>query len=365
MKTFWFPMAIALGVLCAGVPLCAQQTPGVPQGVQVHLSPFTAESSPQLLLDVLVTNRSGKAVPDLEQQAFTVLDNKTPTPVAGFRSHNLATLKPGQVDDSTVIILVLDEVNTPFEQVTYGRDQIERFLKQNQGTLAHPVSLAFLSDSGLKMQTQPSVDGGALVAALAKEGQAFRIVERDTQFGLSQRLQISQDGLDSLIIREEAQPGRKMVIWISPGWPLLSGPNIDLLASQQKRIFQSVVGLSAALAQARITMYSIDPLGEVGVGGERSSFYKNFTKGLMKPDGADLGDLGLQVLATQTGGRAIFGDDTIQSSLNRCVADLEAFYTFSIQKDVSKQPNQFHSIEVKMTPPGLKARTRNGYYAQP
>ena len=144
----------------------------------------------------------------------------------------------------------------------------------------------------------------------------------------------------------------------------MSGPNNVLTGKQEQQIFSAAVRLSAALRQSRITLYSIDPLGAGGTG-ERSVFYENFTKGLSKSDGAQFGDVGLQVLVEQTGGRAIFGNDPIANSINHEVADLSAYYTLSIDSAPAERPNQYHQIDIKMTPPGLKARTRTGYYAQP
>jgi VWFA-related protein len=319
----------------------------------------------QLVLNVVVTDKSGKPVSGLQQQELIVLDNKHPTKILSFQAHG-GPPPPGDVDAGTEIVFVLDEVNTTFEKVSYGQDGVKKFLAQNHGELFHPVSLAFFTDSGLQVQTQPSVDGNALVAALNQQEHGLRNVGSSTGFyGAEDRLRLSMDALESLIAQEQRKPGRKMVIWISPGWPLLSGARSDLSSAQAQHAFDSVVRLSTALRQARMTLYSIDPLGAAGSGGERTVFYENFTKGLTDPRHAELGDLGLQVLATQTGGRVIFGNDSIVNSIDRCTADLDAFYVLSIDQAPAERPNEYHSLEIKLEPKGLTARTRTGYYAQP
>ena len=73
------------------------------------------------------------------------------------------------------------------------------------------------------------------------------------------------------------------MIWISPGWPLLTGPRIQLSDKDQQRIFNQVVGLSDSLRQARITLYTVDPLGTADAGGFRTSYYLEFVKGVKKP----------------------------------------------------------------------------------
>jgi VWFA-related protein len=324
----------------------------------------SAENSRQILLDVVVTDKSGKPVPGLQQQNFTVFDDKHPASLLAFHAYSAAAIPAGQVDASTEIVFILDEANASYDKVIYARQGIENYLKQNNGKLTHPVSVGLFTDKGLQLQTQPTVDGNALAAALEQQGQTYRAIDRGAVGGDFERLQLSLDALNTLMTQEQPKPGRKMVIWVSPGWPLISGPRETLTVKQEQQVFGTVVRLSAALRQARITLYSVDSLGAAGTG-ERSVFYQNFTKALTKPDDASFGDLGLQVLVSQTGGRAIFGNDPIANSINHCIADLSAFYTLMIEAAPADRPNQFHELEVKVAQPGLKVRTRDGYYTQP
>jgi VWFA-related protein len=302
----------------------------------------------------------------LHAEDFTVLDEGQPTKVLKFRAHNKADVPASAVDPSTEIILVLDEVNAPYARVAYAREGIETFLRQNGGNLDHPVSLAFFAESGLTVQTQPSIDGNAIAAALQQQGQSFRLLENGTGFyGAEQRLKLSMDAVNSLIAQERGKTVRKMVIWLSPGWPLLSGLEENLTEKDMQGLFGTVVGLSTALQRARMTLYSIDSLGADGAGTARTTFYQNFTKPIARPSDAHHADLSLQVLATQTGGQVIFGNNALANSLDRCQEDLDAYYTLSIAAEAAEKPDQFHGIEVKVASPGLKVRTRDGYYAQP
>ena len=360
---------ILAGVVClAGAAsfACAQQpaATGTASG-----GPATSAALPgdphSVLLDVVVTDKGGRPVAGLQEGDFTVLDDHQPAKILSFKAHSMEGLAPSAVDASTAVILILDEVNATYAEVIDARHWMEKFLKQNGGQLQHPVVLGILTDDGLQLQSQPAVDGDALADALEKQGQAYRTVEQGTMFGESTRLRISQDALGVLIERERKQPGRKMVIWVGPGWPLLSGPSVALTSEQEQRVYHSAIRFSTGLREARITLYSIDTMGPFEGGTMRTTYYENFTKGLTKADGAMLGDLSLQVMDVQSGGTAIFGGETIQGSLNYCVRDLKAFYTISIEGGGLKGDNMYHTLEVRMKPAGLKARTRTGYYAQP
>jgi len=351
--------AISLAVF--SLPLAAQQ-PEKPLLTQPATS--SASTAEPVTLDVVVTDKSGKPIAGLQPQDFTVLDNNRPVPVISFSAHSTAALPPTDIDTSTEVIIILDEVNTPFSRVVYARQGLQTFLKQNQGQLTHPISLGIFTDDGLQLQTKPSVDGNALAAALEQKGQGFRKVEPGSEFAAGEIFDISQKGLQSLVDQESKKPGKKMVIWLSPGWPLLSSQKSQLTAKQEQLVFSMAIKLSDALRRGRITFYNVDPSGS-SFSVQRSGFYQNFTKPLTKSDGAQFGALGLPVLTEQTGGLPIFGSGAILNSLNHCIDDLSAFYTLSIDPVRADRPNEFHNLEIKIATPGLKARTRNGYYAQP
>ncbi len=164
--------------------------------------------------------------------------------------------------------------------------------------------------------------------ALEKYAVALRNIRRSSQWQGIDRFQLSMKALDELAEHEGSLPGRKMIFWVSPGWPLLSGPGIHLDGKQQNQLFSRIVGLSTQLRQNRITLYSIDPLGaSEGVG--RNFYYRDFLKGVAKPGQVSFGDLSLQVLATQTGGLALTSSNDIVAQLQMCYADTQAYYELS------------------------------------
>jgi hypothetical protein len=120
-------------------------------------------------LDVLVTDASGKPVSGLERKDFTLLDDLQEQRIVSFRKSD--GLNQGEAGAATTlqerqppvqVILLIDTVNLPFEQVAFVRQQIAKYLDQNGGHLGQPTSIFLLSDSGLKVQPQPTVDGSAL-----------------------------------------------------------------------------------------------------------------------------------------------------------------------------------------------------------
>jgi VWFA-related protein len=263
------------------------------------------------------------------------------------------------------VILIVDEVNTAFTNVANERNGIEKFLRRNDGALAQPVSILFFSDSGVTA-TAPSRVGNALIEDLNHEQGSLRSIKRSQGiYGENERIQLSLNVLTQLAGNEAAMPGRKLVVWVGPGWPFLNQPGIDanLTDKQKRELFDSIVAVSDELRRARITLYAADPLGLADA--RRTAEYLQFSKGVRSARQAQYGNLALQVLAYQSGGRVLNSGNDVAGEIAECVADANAFYVLSFDALGGDGPDEYHALEVKIGKPGLAARTRSGYYAQP
>ena len=314
----------------------------------------------RITLDVVVTDKSGNPVPGLQQQDFTVLDDKQPQPILSFRAVD-GTSKAA--DNPPQAILLVDAVNTSFTGVSYERQEVEKLLRQGGGHLSMPTSLVLVTDT-FAGQSVVTRDGSALVDSLNSNQSGLRAIRRSQGFyGAVDRTQISLDALEGLVSYETTQPGRKLLIWLSPGWPLLSGPNVELSAKDREAIFHTVVRLSTELREARMTLYSIDPLGMHDAEGFLF-YYESFLKGVDSANKVQTGNVGLEVLAAQSGGRVLNTSNDVAGSIATCLADAKAYYTLSFDSAAADHPNEYHGLQVKIGKPGLTARTRTGYYAQ-
>lgn len=329
--------------------------------VSAQLPSPSAQPVPDLVyLDVVVTPKSGPPVSGLQQQDFTVLDNKAPMTLTSFQAM--------RGDQAPIhVIIVVDDVNTGVNNIAYERSEIDKFLRADGGHLVHPTAFAFLTDSGLQVQEDFSTDGNALSAVLDKTDVGLHSIARGAGiYGADERFKISLGALIQLTSRESALPGRKIVLWISPGWALFSNPAIEqqLDSTQEAQIFRDIVRFSTLLRQAGITLYSIDPLGTSDFGG-RSFRWEMYVKGVAKPTQAEPGALGLQVLATQSGGLALTTGNDITAFLKQCLADTQAYYELSFAPSLDQKRDEYHHLEVRVAKPGLIARTRQGYYSNP
>jgi VWFA-related protein len=331
-----------------------------PRPAQPTKAPESIGSDRQIRLDVQVTDKSGAPVRGLQKQDFTVLDDKRPQEIVSFHAIDgqgedahtgnvRADNAPNgngdnaSVSDSVEIILVIDAVNTSFQTVANERDQIKKFLLRNGGKLEKPVSLIIFSDKSTDVQNGGSRDGNGLAKLLDEKAIGLRSITRSQGFyGAEERFQMALQTMSSLATYEEARPGRKLMLWISPGWPLFSGPHTPLSTKDSQRLFNSIVATSNDLRRARVTVYS-----------------------MTSSSGAWFGNIGLQVLAIQTGGKVLNSTNDITSAIADCAADADVFYVLSFDAARADHPNEYHAIGITVDKPGIKARTRTGYYAQP
>ncbi|MGC2657136.1 MAG: VWA domain-containing protein [Bryobacteraceae bacterium] len=322
---------------------------------------LTQPSANRITLDVVAKDKSGKAVPGLQEQDFTVLDGKQPRKIISFD----AIAGPASASDTNVVLLV-DAVNTPFQRVAYERGELDKFLKRDDGKLNWPITIALFTDSGVNIQPSPSRDGNALAAYIDQNETGLRAVTRSQGFyGAVERLKLSLNALSQVCQKERTVPGRKILVWISPGWPLLSGPHVEMTNKQEQQTFQTIVQMSIRLREARIALYAVDPLGMSDSGETRTFYYKTFLKGVKSPQGAQLGNLGLQVLAEQSGGKVFNSNNDIAGEVEECVRDSTPYYVISYDGPRADGPDDYHPIEVKIAGHDIKAQTRSGYYAEP
>ena len=341
----------------------AQQLMDAAHGSQ---SGFTrAQINHRIGLDVVVTDAAGKPVSGLDAGSFTVQDNDKPQKIVSFHAGGESSVaKP---DPPTEILILIDTVNTSLVDVSYERQQISMFLRQNGGELANPVSIFFLNGSGAQRLAAASRDGNALANTLDKADPNLRPIRRSEAFyGAVERLQLSFSSLASLALEERTQPGRKILLWLSPGWPLLARTDSWATSRQSKTLFEAIISMSTALRESRVTLYSIDPARAAGVDSLEWFRYKDYLKPVVKVDRADVGNVSIQVIAQQSGGQVInYSKDYLNEEIAHVVADADSYYYLSFDAPPASHVDEYHALKVTVGRPELTVRTRSGYYDQP
>ena len=98
------------------------------------------------------TDKNGNPVTGLRQQDFTLRDKGQPGKIVSWQAFDGVTAEP---DPPVEVILVIDELNLPAALVAAANDEAQKFLQQNHGHLAQPVSIYRITKDGLSALAQP------------------------------------------------------------------------------------------------------------------------------------------------------------------------------------------------------------------
>jgi VWFA-related protein len=319
-------------LLCAWLPVAAQQGAGSPAQNQapqdqdhptLSYRPPPAAGPPEgkIKLDVVVTDNAGRPVAGLEQKNFTLLDNKTPRPILSFRAVDGMTGNETAADPPVEVILLIDAANTSLQRVAYTRLQVASYLRQNGGRLAQPTSVLLLFDLGLKTWLKPSIHGNLLATQLEEAATAAHKIPLTKGYDELELLSFSLKSLGSIAAAEGDTPGRKMLIWIGPGWPLLESRYYSAPASSRLQLFNAMLDLSQELSDSRITLYSIFPIDPALNDAVEAEFYRSYLRGVVSPEHTEPGNLALPVFAIHSGGRALDTVGDLAMLINSCVQE--------------------------------------------
>ena len=315
-------------------------------------------------LDVMVTDKSGKSIPGLEPGDFTLLDHGMPAKIVSFQAFD-ELAKP---DPPVEVILVIDTLNLPSDKLFLAKSGVERFLRQNNGHLAQPISIYLLSSTGLSSMPQPVTDGNAVADAIARgrdlpvlrQSPEFRLGQTYTENGQLVRMttggianRSSVKAIGSIAIEERRKPGRKLLFWLGPGWPSTGGSDVAL---------DSITELSTRLREARISLWNVrewpDP--------DTYLAYLDFLAPLKSGETVKSGHLALAVLAIQSGGGLLetSGGD-VEGAIRNCIEKESVFYTLTFDPPLTDQVDDYHDLKVVVSKPDLTSFTNTGYYNQP
>jgi VWFA-related protein len=332
-----------------------------------------AHPGARIYLDAVVNPASGPPVSNLQQQDFTIFDNNVPQTITSFEAIDG---RHAQI----AVIVVLDALSVSSRVKATALEDIRRFLKADGGKLAYPTTVDFVTAKGLEFEAGPSRDGKAICASLNKHATAIRNIEdiagpreRENQFA------VSFQAFAELVALERNKPGRKIILWVSHGWPPVVRPDFEHMASEKQvqqvrlQMFGNIVQLARQLHEGQITVYSIEPpaLADLDSGFTngtthlRPSHSGADVAGIRSPSEVRWDDLGLEALALRSGGMALYPGNDLVSSLRECLADTSPFYELSFDPVLTNEPNHYHELKVQVAKPGLTARARQGYYSQP
>lgn len=356
-----------LVVLCAAFLCCTlhgviaqQSSPAVPDPLRKpELENLQLPQPQPIHLDAIVTDKSGNPIAGLSQADFALFDNGRPSPITSFSAFGADSHEAAARVEA---VLVFDTLNVSFQEISVARAQIATFLRRNSGKLPLPVSVVWMTSGGWTKLLPASRDGVSLAGQIDPAESHLRLLPAASgSFDDLNRLRISEKMMEGIGSFEAGKPGRKLMIWIGPGWPLLNSSLQEVSNKNQADFFAKIVTLSSELRQARIAVYSVDH----GMPSGNTYHYQDFLKGVKRWQFAFPPNLNLRVLAVQSGGLVLTPSNDLIPELDGCLRDAGPFYSLSFMPPKADGPNEYHELKLRVQRAGLIVRTTTGYYNQP
>jgi VWFA-related protein len=368
-----------VGILVAlsfGQKAYTQQTTTPDQKTSV---PTLNVTSSLVLLDVVVTDEAGNPVTNLTKDDFVVYEDKVTQRMVSFEPPSAHTfpMETGNVpfnpDDpktfgqSPVTILVLDELNTHFEDSSFAVRSVRQYLESRPAVLAQPTTLMVVSDNKFRVLKNFTRDRTALLKALKDQSvhYAWKLEgDKSIGYGAVERLDQSLSALEQIAQASGRIPGRKNLVWVGQGFPTLDPTELDM----KDLVSDTIQHVTDVLLNTRVTLYAVDPTSSAaGMTEITDATQLEFAQlaGDALTSNADPfnSSLDFDRLGPVTGGRVLRGMNDIDKQIALSVDLGTKFYTIGYSpSNASKQAGQYRNIRVVCLRPGLTATTRNGYY---
>ncbi len=365
--------ALLLAALLAAASFLSAQTQQAPTTLTV--------TTRLVLLDTTVVDAQGKPVLGLTARDFAVYEDGVQQKIATFDIPGAHTLPAGETratifnaadpapfGNSPVNLLVLDEVNTHFGDIAYGKHSLELYLRARPDTLAQPTALLVVHDSRFEQLVPFTLDRDKLLAALHAHvpEQAWQLEQSNSVGeGVGVRLDLSLSALEQIVQYAARIPGHKNLVWVGVGFP--SVDPAALTPGTDRALKHMLQHVSDTLLDARASLYAVDPTSTLPTVTEITNpvqleFAQATDGGRLHLDPFDH-TLDFDRLAPVTGGRVFRGLNDIDREVNESIVTGSAYYTLGYRpRGDSSQPGQFRKIKVVCLRPGLTATTHDGYY---
>jgi VWFA-related protein len=362
-------------------------------------------------ISVIVQNHHGDPVTDLKKEDFQIRDNGKPENITVFSvssSSSTALPQPAQKlppniftnsleqrpgTPANVTIILLDAINTKWEDQSRARMQVVKYLQ----TINPEDRIGIYTlGNGLKVLHDYTTDSTDLIARLGKyrgqnlpdlsasepnsmdadmvalnrwmSGGGGSGAERD--FYMINRVNGTLKAIEFIANNLASVPGRKNLIWVSGGFPLDIG--FDSLRafsdpSRTQYVFNEEVDRCVrAVNNANLAIYPVDARGLMVDSRYSAEHQKIDLSPKLSPGVGVKNQQTMQELASRTGGRAYYNTNDLKKAIGDAVNDGRVVYTIGYYPSSEAFDGKFHKLDVKVVDrSGLNLRYRKGYFDTP
>jgi VWFA-related protein len=279
-----------------------------------------------------------------------------------FSNHQRGTAPPN------VSIVLLDGLNTRFEDQVYAKRQLIKFLegvdpKDRIAIYTLGRRLGVLCDftdgpeerrktlSAFRGSTGADVIAGDPDPANTGNAELDQFLDQSNKMFADSahvdRARLTAEAFGAIASHVADLPGRKTLVWVTGSLPF------------------SLAGAARTFNRANLAIYPVDARGLVGMPRllTASAASPNSRRPQRIPTFGPDGLQTLQELADLTGGRAFYNTNDLNGALRTAVEDSTVTYNLGFYPDAESLDGKFHELKVQVARPGLNVRYRKGYLA--
>jgi VWFA-related protein len=391
-----FAALLVASLLCLPITIQPQQAPQEPAALRV--------TTRLVVVNVIVQDSKGAPLEGLTRDDFALRDEGDPQGISLFSMETmrrLVTAEPlppntfsnraanSQGQGQSVTAILLDFLNTRWQDRVYAKAQVVKFLQQLQPD--DRVALYSLS-SGLRVLHNFTTDSESLVRALNRQKNADathaeasipeqadtgdadmdailnELFQQMADFYVQDRARRTADAMVAIANHLASFPGRKNLVWVSSSFPIHMGMDEMVPNSTRNRqtFSRDIERAVRALNNANLSVYPVDARGLVvgmpdisrrppaGSRGRLSSLIDNRALNLSHDT--------MNLLADRTGGRAFYNSNDIKGAIRRAIDDAQVTYTLGYYPSHNKWDGAFRRIRVSVNRKDAKLRYRTGYF---
>jgi len=363
-------------------PAMVQPLPKMPAGVYTNVPPAPEDEAVNiLLLDSL--NTPPQMISYARNQILGYLDHVKPgTRIAIIALNHKLNIVQGFTSDAALLRDVAFKQTAPGISPTIvtksevgDEQEFENFLNSNApspggiASGAAPAQGNSPSGAGWSNPTAPISATTAVADAFANY-QSFKDVNRS---------RMTLEAITDIARYLSGVPGRKNLIWFAGDFPIVILPKFDqrMEASDNGIALSEIRKAANLLTSARVAVYPVYASGIMAddiISADNRGPASAVNVGKF-PVGTGMGDYtasngdraseisAMNQIASDTGGKAVYNTNDLDSAISRSVADGAHYYSIVYTPANKKMDGKYRAIDVKIPDGRYKLSYRRGYNA--
>lgn len=327
-------------------------------------APTLSVTSSLVFLDVTVLDKKGHPVDNLTKDDFAITEDKKPQRIFSFEAPDvhLQTASSDKPDrKAPVNILVLDLLNSKFEDFAYIRYSVRNFLLAQPERLSTPTEMLVIGNESLDLLQGFTRNRNELLEALANLPTALPWKRMNASFFWDRFIE-SLDALQQIALQNTGIQGRKNVIWVGHGGPSILLDPIVFPGNLEEKLKRYVHSTANLLVDARVSLFVIYP--GLPVNTPAISLSESQADADVGETDPFAGDVNFGLFVNETGGKLFFNRNDVDAEIQTSEKLGSNYYTLTYQPQDGPPDGKFRRIRVRLRDASYRVVTKAGYYAR-